>query len=69
MLESFFQLEFRGKQRTMGLTLLWMAIARMEPAVSITAAMASRRKPIQREVFMKQNHQAPFLSRLSRNAS
>ncbi len=50
-------------------TLLWMAIASKAPAVSMIAAMASRRKPIHRDVTMKQNHQAPFVSRYSRKAS
>ena len=50
-------------------TLVWMAMASRAPAVSMMAAMVSRRNPIQREVLMKQNHQAPFASRALRNAS
>lgn len=51
------------------MTLLWMAMASIVPAVSMMAAMVSRRNPIQRDVTMKQNHQAPFLSKYSRNTS
>ena len=48
---------------------MWMAMASRAPAVSMMAAIVSRRNPIQREVLMKQNHQAPFASRAPRNAS
>ena len=44
-------------------------MARMAPAVSMMAEMASSRKPIQRAVLMKANHQAPLaLSALTKVA-
>ncbi len=39
-----------------------MAMARMQPAVRMTEAIMSRRKPTQRAVDRNANHQAPLSS-------
>ena len=44
-----------------------MAMHRTQPAVRMTDAMRSSRKPTQRAVEMKANHQAPLASSASVN--